>query len=174
MGAADDGLLRALGADIREAMGLQWRLGARMPLHDSWMDPETGLCRSVHLMHALIASAGAAKTGDPPCWRLAIADPGFCAAEAGPILGEAAVEDGCAAVGLAPLRAGSGADADVLRGRLRTEALHELGHLAGAEHCRRASCVMYPSRNIADTDRKGAHFCPACAEVLKSLGIRKS
>lgn len=174
MGEVDDGLLRVLGADVGAALGLQWRMGARMPMRGEWMDPGTGLYRSVHLLHALIDSAGAAEDGDPPPWRLAIADAGLCAAGAGPILGEAAMEGCCGVVGLAPLRAGSGADADVLRGRMLTEALHELGHLAGAEHCRRASCVMYPSRHIADTDHKGARFCPACADVLKSLGIRKS
>lgn len=174
VGAVDDGLLRTLGADVQAALGVQWHVGPPMALLAAWMDPATGLCRSVHLMHALIASAGAAERGRAPRWRLAIADAGFCAAGVGPILGEAVMEGCCAAVGLAPLRAGSGADADVLRARLLTEALHELGHLAGAEHCGRASCVMYASRHIADTDHKGARFCPACAVVFKTLGLRKT
>jgi archaemetzincin len=174
VGAVDRGLLRTLGADVQAALGVQWHVGEAMPLHDAWMDAETGLCRSVHLMHALIASAGAAERGRAPRWRLAIADTGFCAADVGPIFGEAEMDGCCAAVGLAPLRAGSGADADVLRARLLTEALHELGHLAGAEHCGRASCVMYASRHIADTDHKGARFCPVCAVVLETLGIRKT
>lgn len=174
MGAVDDALLHALGADVQAALGVQWRVGDTMPLRDDWRDPETGLYRSVHLMHALISSRGATKRGRARCWHLAIADAGFCAAAVGPIFGEAEVEGCCAAVGLAPLRAGSGADADVLRTRVLTVALHELGHLAGAAHCRRASCVMYPSRHIADTDHKGARFCPVCADALKTLGIRKS
>ena len=173
-GEVDDALLRGLGADVEAALGVQWRMGEPVPLRDEWRDPRTGLYRSVHLMHALIASASVEERGRAPRWRLAIADAGFCAAEVGPIFGEAELEGCCAAVGLAPLRAGSGADTDVLRGRLLTEALHELGHLAGAEHCGRASCVMYASRHIADTDHKGSRFCPRCADVLKTLGIRKS
>ncbi|HEX6039805.1 hypothetical protein [Longimicrobium sp.] len=173
-GEVDDALLHTLGDDVRAALGLQWRMGERTPLRDEWMDPRTGLYRSVHLMHALIGSAGAEKRGQAPRWRLAIADAGFCAAEAGPIFGEAEVEGCCAAVGVAPLRAGSGADADVLRARVLTVALHELGHLAGAAHCGRASCVMYPSRHIADTDHRGARFCPVCVDALKTLGIRKT
>jgi archaemetzincin len=90
------------------------------------------------------------------------------------VFGEAEMEGCCCVVGLAPLRRGSGADADVLRARLLTSALHEIGHLAGAEHCRRASCVMYPSLGIADTDIKGATFCAGCAPALKRLGIRKT
>lgn len=173
-GALDDGLLRTLGADLGAHLGLQWRVGEPVELRDEWRDGETGLYRSVFLMHALIASADAADRRRAPRWTLAIADAGFCAAEVGPVFGEAEADGCCAVVGLAPLRRGSGADADVLRGRLLTEALHELGHLAGAEHCGRASCVMYPSLHIADTDRKGPGFCADHARALKRLGIRKT
>jgi archaemetzincin len=173
-GEVDGGLLRTLGADLEAALGLQWRMADPVPLRGEWMDAETGLYRSVFLMHALMASDGAGERGGAPRWRLAIADAGFCAAEVGPVFGEAEVRGCRAVVGLAPLRAGSGADASILRGRLLTEALHELGHLAGAEHCGRASCVMYPSLHIADSDHKGASFCADCREALKRLGIRKS
>lgn len=173
-GEVDEGLLRTLGADVEAHLGLQWRAGDGVPLCDEWMDPDTGLYRSVFLMHALIARRDAAKEPALSRWTLAIADAGFCAAGVGPILGEAEVEGCCCVVGLTPLRRGSGADADVLRARLLTEALHELGHVAGAEHCRRASCVMFPSLHIADTDQKGADFCASCAPALKRLGIRKT
>jgi archaemetzincin len=173
-GPVDAGLLHTLGEDVRAALGLQWRMGDPVPLCDEWLDAEAGLYRSVYLMHALMASADAADDGGAPRWKLAIAEAGFCAADAGPVFGEAAMEGCCAVVGVAPLRRGSGADGDVLRARVLTEALHELGHLAGAEHCGRASCVMYPSRHIADTDTKGASFCAACAGALKRLGIRKT
>jgi archaemetzincin len=171
-GQVEGGLLHALGADL-EALGMQWRPGEPLPLCDAWMDPETGLYRSVFLMHALIARRDGAGKREAARWTLAIADAGFCAAEVGPVFGEAEMEGCCCVIGIAPLRRGSGADADVLRARLLTEALHELGHLAGAEHCRRASCVMYPSLRIADTDLKGATFCASCAPALKRLGIRK-
>lgn len=173
-GAVDDALLRALGADLESALGVQWRMGDPLPLHDAWRDEATGLYRSVFLMHDLIARREAADKAGAPRWTLAIADAGFCAAGVGPVYGEAEVEGCCCAVGLAPLRRGSGADADVLRARLLTEALHEMGHLAGAEHCGRASCVMYASLDIADTDLKGATFCAGCAQALKRLGIRKT
>ena len=173
-GPVDDGLLRALGAELQAHLGLQWRIADAVELRDEWRDEATGLYRSVYLMHALIASADAADPRDAPRWTLAIADAGFCAADVGPVFGEAEVEGCCAVVGLAPLRRGSGADTDVLRGRLVTEALHELGQLAGAEHCGRTSCVMYPSLHIADTDLKGPGFCADHAPVLKRLGIRKT
>ena len=173
-GDVDPALMQALGEDLSGRMGVQWRMGDPMPLRDEWRDAETGLYRSVHLMHALIDSAGAGDGRRGRRWRLAISDAGFCAAGVGPVFGEAEVAGCCAVVGLAPLRRGSGADPEVLRARLLTEALHELGHVAGAEHCRRASCVMYASLDIADTDRKGASFCPDCAPALKWLVLRKA
>jgi archaemetzincin len=173
-GEVDEGLLRSLGADVEAHLGLQWRMGDALPLCGEWMDADTGLYRSVFLMHALMARRDAADGPGSARWTLAIADAGFCAAGVGPVFGEAEVEGCCCVIGLEPLRRGSGADADVLRARLLTEALHELGHLAGAEHCRRASCVMFPSLHIADTDHKGAAFCAGCAPALKRLGIRKT
>ena len=173
-GELDERLLRTLGGDLADSLALQWRIGDALPLRDAWKDARTGLYRSVFLMHALIARRDAAEEDDDARWSMAIVDAGLCAAEVGLVFGEAEVGGCCCVVGLTPLRRGSGADADVLRARLLTEAVHELGHLAGAEHCRRASCVMYPSLDIADTDRKGATFCADCARASIRLGIRKT
>ncbi|MBI1912277.1 MAG: archaemetzincin family Zn-dependent metalloprotease [Deltaproteobacteria bacterium] len=53
--------------------------------------------------------------------------------------------------------------------RAATEAVHELGHTFGLNHCADSYCVMYFSNNIADTDRKGAQFCERCRKRLKDL-----
>ncbi|OGP52949.1 MAG: hypothetical protein A2Y65_05225 [Deltaproteobacteria bacterium RBG_13_52_11] len=47
---------------------------------------------------------------------------------------------------------------------LRTvkEAVHELGHTGGLEHCPDPRCVMYFSNSLADTDQKDYQFCPRC------------
>lgn len=50
----------------------------------------------------------------------------------------------------------------LLRQRALTEAMHELGHMLGAEHCRSPHCVMFFSHDLPDTDRKGADPCPRC------------
>jgi len=50
--------------------------------------------------------------------------------------------------------------------RLLTEAVHELGHTLGVEHCPDPRCVMHFSNTLADTDRKGYHFCPTCREKI--------
>lgn len=172
-GWVDRALLDELGQALQAELGVQWRVGDALPLDEGWRETDGGAYRSIHLMHALMdqVEGGEGKRARRR-WRLAIADAGLCAEGVGEVFGEAAVDGCCAVVGLAPLRAGSGADGQVLRARLLTEAVHELAHLAGAAHCRRASCVMYPSRHIADTDRKGHTFCAECRRTLHLRGLQ--
>ena len=57
----------------------------------------------------------------------------------------------------------------VFRRRVLTEAVHELGHALGLQHCEFPGCVMYFSNWIGDTDRKGPGFCFRCARALERL-----
>jgi archaemetzincin len=50
--------------------------------------------------------------------------------------------------------------------RVLTEAVHELGHVYGLSHCPDASCVMFFSNSLADTDAKGIVFCHRCTRRL--------
>jgi archaemetzincin len=47
------------------------------------------------------------------------------------------------------------------------EAVHELGHVCGLEHCSDRRCVMVFSNSLADTDYKGSEFCPKCRARVK-------
>lgn len=166
-GELDPALVQALAEDL-EALGYRTARGKPLALEPHWLEPRTGLAASQEIMHALLDRSPRDR------WHVAIAEVGLCGGEAGPVFGEAAHGGCCAVIGIRPLRGKSGADGDVLRNRILTSTLHELGHLAGAEHCRRASCVMYPSRDIADTDRKETSFCADCGPIVKSAGKRKS
>ena len=53
-------------------------------------------------------------------------------------------------------------DPALLQERALKEAVHELGHLLGLPHCDNPRCIMYFSNTLADTDRNGPGFCPAC------------
>jgi archaemetzincin len=67
-----------------------------------------------------------------------------------------------AVVSLARLQSG---DRTKLVFRTVKEAVHELGHVIGLEHCPNSGCVMYQSRSIADSDVKAAAFCAKCKAV---------
>lgn len=73
---------------------------------------------------------------------------------------------GACVVSTARLRAG--ADDALFCARLVKEAIHELGHTLGLEHCADPGCVMHFSNRLADTDRKGDAYCRRCAARLKA------
>ena len=50
--------------------------------------------------------------------------------------------------------------------RTLKEAVHEIGHLLGLDHHRDdPECVMFFSKRLEDTDRKGATFCRTCGDA---------
>jgi archaemetzincin len=52
--------------------------------------------------------------------------------------------------------------------RVLKEAIHELGHTFGLEHCEKL-CVMRFSNSLDDTDRKPLNFCEICLEKLNNF-----
>jgi archaemetzincin len=57
-------------------------------------------------------------------------------------------------------------DRKLFRERAVKEAVHELRHVCGLDHCTHPDCIMYFSNSISDTDRKGPGFCRLCRERL--------
>jgi len=60
----------------------------------------------------------------------------------------------------------SGVDLQTYRQRVVKEAVHELGHTLGLNHCPDPGCMMHFSNSLRDTDRKGSGFCAACRQAL--------
>lgn len=86
------------------------------------------------------------------------------------VFGEAQFGGRIAAIYLARLKEELGKlfDEKIFLQRVVTEAVHELGHLFGLQHCLANSCVMYFSNSLKDTDKKGNNFCPACKMKISS------
>ncbi|MBD0320846.1 MAG: hypothetical protein ICV87_10965 [Gemmatimonadetes bacterium] len=162
VGGADAGLLEALALELDRLLGTVSAPGEPLPLQEEWWDAERGRYRSGPIVDALLARAERSGCDPRECWWLGVAEAELCAHEFDVVFGEATVAGPCAVVGLASLRAPSADGIPALWPRLVTSALHELGHLAGAEHCADPGCVMYPSSHVADTDSKGNSFCASC------------
>jgi archaemetzincin len=85
------------------------------------------------------------------------------------IFGQADIISGVAIISLCRLRQefyGSPSDEALFLDRTIKEAVHELGHTFGLEHCKNARCVMHFSNSLPDTDWKQAAFCSQCRPKL--------
>lgn len=52
--------------------------------------------------------------------------------------------------------------------RILTEAVHEIGHTMGLDHCENPKCVMHFSNTLEETDVKGYEFCKKCRKLIES------
>lgn len=109
------------------------------------------------------------RTGRAAC-ALAVADLDLFVPELNFIFGLADQGSTRAMIAIARLRQsfyGLQDDTNLFRQRVIKEAVHELGHVWGLEHCSKRSCVMAFSNSLADTDYKGHALCPRCRAQMQ-------
>ena len=100
---------------------------------------------------------------------LGITDADLYVPELNFVFGEADVFSGATIISLARLRQefyGLPADRRLFHERATKEAIHEISHACGLDHCPDGKCIMYFSNTISDTDRKGPGFCSVCKDTL--------
>jgi len=101
---------------------------------------------------------------------LAVADVDLYAEGLNFVFGEAEFEGRFAVISITRLRQSFyslAENTDVFIARAKKEAVHELGHVFGLEHCPDAVCVMHFSNSLLDTDRKNSAFCSCCQARLR-------
>jgi archaemetzincin len=85
------------------------------------------------------------------------------------VFGEAQLAGPCAIVSLFRLREefyGLPPNPALLEERLLKEAVHELGHTLGLQHCDDWQCVMSASHTVERLDLKGQNYCWECGREL--------
>jgi predicted Zn-dependent protease len=64
------------------------------------------------------------------------------------------------------------ADPQLQRARLAKEILRGIGRARGLQECNDPSCVMSPTQNLHDVDRKAERFCANCIRRLTTGVVR--
>jgi archaemetzincin len=80
------------------------------------------------------------------------------------IFGQADSESGKAIISL--YRLNQNANTNLFMDRMVKEAVHELGHILGLDHCQDSTCIMNFSHSLQDTDNKVVTFCNKCRPKL--------
>jgi len=68
---------------------------------------------------------------------------------------------------------GKASNTELLVERSTKEAVHEIGHTLGLQHCSNPFCVMYFSNSIFETDRKQSLFCNKCYSKIENAEKNK-
>jgi len=133
-----------------------------MPLPKEAYDEDRQQHRSNTILIKIHAHAEKAKGSDR---TLGIVDTDIYMPPLNFVFGEAESPGPAALISLWRLRPGfygKKPDAQLLVERGTKEAVHELGHTMGLNHCSNPFCVMYFSNSIFETDRKQSLFCSKC------------
>jgi archaemetzincin len=120
--------------------------------------------------------AFAAKRVEYHC-VLGVVDADIFASGLNYVFGEAYVSGRAALISLCRLKPEfyrEKVDIAVFISRMLKEAVHELGHTLGLQHCTHSFCVMHFSNSIFDTDKKQSLLCDQCylqaALAISNLG----
>lgn len=163
VGDADETVVEALKPPLAEAFGQPVETGRKVGLPPQSWHRE----RRQYLAPAILDSLPPPRR--PSDRALGIADVDLFAPGLNFVFGVADLNGGRALVSLCRLRQEFyrvPADDRLFRERTLKEAVHELGHTYGLNHCPDRLCVMHFSNSLRDTDLKGWRFCPKCQARL--------
>lgn len=170
VGDVEPSILRELRPELERRFDVEVRVGDPIPIDPDWFDEERKQYRAGPILDR-ITELSCATLGDPAYKSLGIIDADIYAPNISFIFGQAIVGGCCGIIGLARLRPEfyqKSPDHRLFARRTLIEAVHEIGHAAGLEHCPNETCVMNFSRTIQDSDRKGPDLCDRCQRFIRS------
>ncbi|RLF23570.1 MAG: archemetzincin [Thermoprotei archaeon] len=172
IGDVDRFILDSLGQELKRALGVFVEVSyTPIPIPEEAYDPR----RDQYISEKVLNYLGLLTQAIPHDRILGIAEFDAYSPPLNFVFGQAEVSGRLAVVYLPRLRPefyGQLPNKRLFRLRVLKEALHELGHTFGLDHCSNPSCVMTFSNSIMDTDRKEAAYCYKCAGRLRRKGIR--
>lgn len=165
IGEVEEPLMRTIAECVEERIGLPVVRRLRLAAPRDGYDPLRGQTSSVAMLKLLLEQAppGAARI-------LGVTESDLFIPMLTFVFGQAQLRGRAAVVSAARLRQefyGLPADGDVLLGRARKEAMHELGHTFGLIHCPDTRCAMSLSVNLPQVDSKLEWYCEGCWPVLQ-------
>jgi archaemetzincin len=163
VGEIDTKVIERLQADLSKTFGKKVSIGKGMPHPDDAFNKKRNQYLSTTILYSLMGQTEYAGYGK----ILGIIDQDLYVPELNFVFGEASQK--AAVISLTRLRQEFyrlPQDQNLFYKRALTEAVHELGHTYGLDHCRNPQCVMFFSNSLIDTDRKGFEFCPECRKKL--------
>jgi archaemetzincin len=159
-----DKVLNTLSQSLNEVFGCAIEVAAEMVVPDSIYNVKRDQYNASSMLNML------AKLKIPLQAKiLGITDVDAYIPELNYVFGLADLKGKAAIISLASLRQefyGMPEDEPLFLSRAVKEALHELGHVFGLQHCASSSCVMHFSNSLHDTDIKQPVFCPGCRPQL--------
>ncbi|HET7276057.1 MAG TPA: matrixin family metalloprotease [Longimicrobiaceae bacterium] len=150
--------LGELGRMLEPRLGVSCFVDLPLRLDPEWFDADRDQFGSNQIIDALVERFNVACYDPGEVWMLGVTDADLHADGRNFVFGEATLGGCCALISRARLTDRPD--------RLVTEAIHELGHVAGLGHCDSPGCVMQPSPDVASIDDKSAEPCDRCALAL--------